>query len=299
MWEIRTIYEIIGQIDAFLYEGNGTVSALDGYIDYMLTPCLLFAGVLMLIFVSIKVFTYFTNPSSNMDPYILVKPILILVALTFYKPLVELLLFEPSEFITKIIEEAGLIATNTETINNFDDICNNFLTNFFDTVDETEINNIFDLIQLFPLFEIIHFFIQIVALVVVGYIMMRQIIMKALYFILGVLVLPLALIPGNFEALKKWFLGFLGVLLWIPLLRIFQTILLLIHKAPTQAFGQSLFELVLQIIMIVFILQVPKYANFLVSSGSEAGEGLGSVFSSATSLYYLKNSINPITNRKQ
>lgn len=295
MFEIRSIYDIINRIDIFLYEGNGTISALNGYIEYITKPCLLLAGILMLILVSTKVFTYFTNPSSNMDPYVLVKPILILAALTFYQPLVELLLFEPAALVTRIVDGAGLSATNSPSINNFEDLVQTAITKVSEPDGNSGDFSVYDFLQVSIIFEILHLFIQIVSLVVVGYMMMRQVIMKAIYFIIGAFVLPLSLVPGNFEILKKWFLGFLAVLLWIPILRIFQTIILLIHKAPTQAIGQSLFELVLQIIMIVFILQVPKYANFLVSAGSETGEGLGSVLSAGQSMYYLKNSINPIT----
>ena len=135
--------------------------------------------------------------------------------------------------------------------------------------------SIYDILQLSTFLEVIHLLIQFLALVVTGYILLRQVLLKAIYFILGVFILPLSLIPSNLDILKQWFFGFLSVLLWIPILRIFQTLIVLIHQAPIDGgFTQPLYSVVLQIVMIFFLFQVPKYANFLVNgAGDNAGPG--------------------------
>jgi hypothetical protein len=104
---------------------------------------------------------------------------------------------------------------------------------------------------------------------------------------LGVLILPFSLIPGNEEILKRWFFGFLAVLLWMPILRIIQTMMILIYTVDTKGMVQPLISVALQIVMIIFILQVPKYANLLVS-GSGDSDTNGWLFFTGREIYYRK-----------
>ena len=278
------IFEILDVLRSFIIGGDGTVPALNGFIDELVKYCLILASVIMVILVGSKVITYFLNPSGNMDPYVLVKPILILVALTLYRPLVELLIVDPVNLITSLVESASLKATNTPNIDSFSNAVQQGITAVADGDDDGELS-IYDFLQVSAGLEFIHLLIQVVALLIIGFISMKQLVLEAIYFVLGVLVLPLSLIPSNFDILKKWFFGFIGVLLWLPILRIFQTIIVLIHNAPVDGFAQPLFAVALQIIMIYFIWNVPTYANFLVSSAGESG---GSIFSTAYSMYQFK-----------
>ena len=282
------IFEILEVLGDFIFNGDGTVPGLNGFIDAIMPYCYLLATIIMVILVATKVITYFSNPSSNMDPYVLVKPILVLSALFLYQPLVDFLIVQPVDLITGAVEAASLEATNNRNLTSFRDAVDQGLTAFADG-DNKEGVSIYDFLQVSAALEFIHLFIQIIALVIIGFILLKQLVMKAIYFMLGVLVLPLSLIPSNFEILKKWFFGFLSVLLWLPVLRIFQTIIALIHTAPLDGFAQPLFAVVLQVVMIYYIWNVPKYANFLVSSAGESG---GSIVSdginTVSTMYQIK-----------
>ncbi|GAA0716330.1 hypothetical protein GCM10009430_11930 [Aquimarina litoralis] len=282
------IFEFLDTINFYIFGGDSNITGVKVFVETLMPYSYALAAVIMIILVSSKVFTYFMNPAGNMDPYILVKPVLILVALVLYQPLVELLLFEPSRLITQITETAALSATGYGNWGLFERAMQRTLIGVLNVATgNADIPSIYDILQVSTLLEMIHFLVQIVALVVVGYLMIRQLLLKAVYFIIGVLVLPLSLVPANFEILKKWFFGFLSVLLWVPILRIFQTIITLISQAPLEGFAQPLYSLVLQIVMIMFILQVPKYANFLVG-GSGDGDTNGYLFAAAREMYYSK-----------
>lgn len=271
------ILDAIDKINNSIFEGIGSgIGGVNGLVSHILPYCYILATIIMVVLVGTKVVTYFMNPSGNMDPYVLVKPILVLVALSLYQPLVELLMIKPVNAITSITESAAMRTVGITNMDNFLDIVDAQLTAVQDAATgDNDTVSIYDILQLSTFLEVIHLLIQFLALVVTGYVLMRQVLLKAIYFILGVLILPLSLIPSNFDVLKQWFFGFLSVLLWIPILRIFQTIIVLIHQAPIDGgFTQPLYSVVLQIVMIFFLFQVPKYANFLVTgSGDNAGAG--------------------------
>jgi len=285
------IFEALNILNDFILGGDSSVSGVNGFVSSLIPYCYILATIIMIILVGTKVISYFMNPSGTMDPYILVKPILIIVALSLYQPLVELLLVKPVNLITKIVESAAVRAVNAPGLDDFLRLVDSRLVAVQDVVQgDAGIPSIYDILQLSTILEVIHLLIQLVALVVNGYLLLRQILLKAIYLIIGVLVLPLSLAPGNLEVLKKWFFGFLSVLLWIPILRIFQTVIVLIDQAPVTGFAQPLYSVVLQIVMILFLLQVPKYANFLVS-GSGDSDGNGYLMAAGRELYY--NKISP------
>ncbi|GAA4277184.1 hypothetical protein [Aquimarina mytili] len=264
--------------------GASNLLGLNDYVDYIIGYAYGLASIIMVVLVGSKVIVYFVNPSGNMDPYILVKPILILIGLALYQPLVENLLVRPTNIIGDITTEAGMFVTSSGNINAFEDSYNSSITNIQDTStnpDGSSGDGIYDILQVNPILEIIHLLIYFIASVVAGYVMLRQLIYKGIYFVLGVFALPLALIPGNQEVLKKWFFGFLSVLLWLPILTILKTILILIHNNTGSGFTQILLSVCLQVVMIIAVLRVPKYANILVSAGSDSGSRLTAGFITA------------------
>jgi hypothetical protein len=250
-------------------------SGLSAYVSYIIQYSYILAAILMVLLVGSKIAAYFGNPTKEIDPYILIKPILVLAALSLYQPLVDFLLFKPTDIIIEIAEDAAIHATNSNSQESFNKI-------FWDTTmilpqgnEEGDSASIWEIVGYSVFFEILHFLIFLLSAGVAAYIMVRQLLLKVFYFVLGVLVLPLSLIPGNEEILKKWFFGFLAILLWIPLLRIIQTIMILIHQVGVEEYvsggglQQVLIGVILKIVMIFFILSVPKYANILVSGSGD------------------------------
>ncbi|WP_271781973.1 hypothetical protein [Aquimarina algiphila] len=286
--------KIIEVFDKFIFYGGDNVLGLNAYVDYVIRYSYILASILMIILVGSKVFSYFMNPSGNLDPYVLVKPVLILVALALYKPLVEILLVKPTNIILDITDAAALHITNTSSLDAFFRIFINSITFIqtggFDS-NGNPIVGVYDILQISTVLEVLHLLIHFVSLAVAAYIIIRQLILKAIYFMLGTLVLPLSLIPGNFKILQKWFFSFFALLLWIPLLRMIQTIIILIHTAPVTGWAQPLFSIVLQIVMIFYILNVPKYANLLVSEAGEA-DGGGYLNTAVREMWYKRSGQN-------
>lgn len=262
---------------------------LQVYVSLIMDYAFVLAAILMVLLVGVKVATYFANPSKEMDPMILVKPILIIAALALYKPLVDLLLFTPTEVIEDVTLDVAIDVTGSKDDISFDRLFIKNMT-FVDWSNRGEDEEV-HLWDVNIVFEIIHFLIYLIAQLVGSYIIIRHIIVKGIYFVLGVFVLPFSLIPGNEEILKKWFFGFLSVLMWIPILRIFQTIMILMGLAESESTDVAVFSplmrLALQICMIFFILQIPKYANMLVG-GSGDSDSNGWLVFMGREVYYRK-----------
>jgi hypothetical protein len=235
--------------------------------------------------VGVQVATYFANPSKEMDPYILIKPILVMAAMYLYNPLVGLLLDKPVTLITDITEQAAIEISNTDSTETFEKFFLDQLTSMKSGTDT------WDILSWNPILEILHILVSILALTVSLYIMIRQVFLIGVYYILGIFVLPFSLIPSNQEILKRWFFGFLAVFLWIPILRILQTIIILVD---VQAFNENggdevsaLASLVLQVCGVFFILMTPKFANMLVS-GSGDSDGNGWLMFIGREFYYRR-----------
>lgn len=296
------ISEFIIKLHNSIFDGSGTMaSGIFGYVDYIIKYMLAFAGALMLILVGTKVIKYFANPSETLDPYVLVRPILVLAALTLYTPLVKTLLIEPVNIITAITEDAGLYVTGSASVSEFENTYVKGITNIQDTStnpDGSKGDGIYDILQISPAMEFIHMMIYFIATIIAGYIMLRQLVYKAIYLILGALVLPLSLVPGNDGIVKKWFLSFFSILMWIPILKIIQTIIIMIHLSISGGeWKQVLMSVALQVVMIFAVLKVPSYADILVSpeNGSSTGMGFG-IFSSMGGAA-KKHLFNPIHDR--
>lgn len=291
---------------------NADTGGLHDYVDQIMIYASILAGIFMVLFVGVKVATYFANPSKDLDPYVLVRPILIVCTLLLYKPLVKHLLMEPTYLVEDISEAVARRVTGTTSKDSFEGV---FMRNMaymsWTQADEGEDSGegeqeygVGDFLAMSTGFEFIHLLIVIIARFVAFYLMIKQVILKGIYYVLGVLVLPFSLVPGNEEILKKWFFGFLAVLLWIPVLRIMQTMMILMRKGVgeglvegTSAGGNvwgmgGFLELILQISMIFFIIQVPKYANLMVGGSGEASDA-GTLTTIMREMYYMRLNLGP------
>ncbi|MEE1964584.1 hypothetical protein V1387_17990 [Allomuricauda taeanensis] len=265
--------------------GIGGKGGLNFYPNYLMPYAETLAISLVILLVGVQVVTYFANPSKDMDPYILIKPILIMTAMALYEDLVGLLLDRPAQLLTGITEEAAMKVTGAASIESFEKFFMDSLNSMKGTPD------LWDILAWHPVLEVLHILLSLALLMVSLYIMIRQILSIAIYYILGIFVLPFSLIPGNQEILKRWFFGFLAVLLWLPILRIFQTIIIIIDfKGYNLGHGDfnptaALASLTLQICGFFFILMTPKYANMLVS-GSGDSDGNGWLMAIGRETYY-------------
>ena len=263
---------------------TSTKSSIDSLVQYLLYYSKLIAGGITMIYISYKVIVAFIKPSQPIDPQTLVRPCLILAALVLYQPLISLLIDQPEEF---------LIGTVNESLNNVGGViganksdrlvdANEALTKIQDT-DSTGGDGIYDILAVFPILEMLHFIIYLASSLVIFYMILKQFVLKTIYYVLGVFVLTFSLIPSNESALSKWFLGYLSVILWIPIMDILLG-LINITQFSLEAFqvnGNSyiysfpIITLAVQIFYLFAILKVPTYANIIVGgSGSSAGTGL-------------------------
>ena len=101
-----------------------------------------------------------------------------------------------------------------------------------------------------------------------------QMLLANCYLILGTLVLPLALIPGNIKIVSKWVFGFLSVLLWTPVLNIIKTIIAFARGTANIDWTDPIISVAYQVVLIILIFSVPKIANMLVSQGNDIGNGI-------------------------
>ncbi len=245
---------------------------IENFVTEILPYAMILGSGIVFIFVGYKVMRYMANPEDRLDPYAIIQPVLVLAAMTLYKDLIDLLLLQPVDLIGQIIDAIALQTSGINDPNNFELAFRGSITHVQSTGAEG--SGVYDIMQINPFLEIIHLLIYFVASVAGGYIMFRQLITKYIYLILGVFVLPLSLIIGNQKVLSSWFFGFLSVLLWLPVLKIIKMIILLLPVTGT-SFTDVLLSVALQLVMIFTILQVPKYANMLVSQGSSIGNNVG------------------------
>ena len=263
---------------------TSTKSSIDTLVKELVYFSKLIAGGITLIYISYKVIVAFIKPSQPIDPQTLVRPCLILAALVLYQPLISLLIDQPEEF---------LIGTVNESLNNVGGViganksdrlvdASEALTKIQDT-DSNGGDGIYDILAVFPILEMLHFIIYLASSLVIFYMILKQFVLKTIYYVLGVFVLTFSLIPSNESALSKWFLGYLSVILWIPIMDILLGLISLTQhsidafQVNGEVFTYSfpIITLAVQIFYVFAILKVPTYANFIVGgSGSPAGAGL-------------------------
>lgn len=252
---------------------------LDLYINTAIPYVLLLCTAISFVFVGYKIMLVMTDPDEKIGKDTLIRPILTLMAITLYIPLVQLLLFDTTDIVSAIIKHAAQGVTG-KSGNAFETSFQTSITHVQGTGADG--NGVYDVIQINPFIEIIHIIIYFIASIVGGYMLFRQLIMIYIYYIVGLFVLPFSLIVSNQKALQSWFLGFLSILMWEPILNIIKTIIILLPVSTTD-FSNVLLSIALQIVMIFMILKVPQFSNILIDSemsskvGGRTGNFLRSV----------------------
>jgi hypothetical protein len=239
------------------------------FIDQGLVPFLiLFTGGLILIYVGYTVIVSMVDIESKMDPYILIRPILVLVGLKLYTVAVPIFFLQPVEILNDIVNQAAFAATNLD-VNSFDEAYKGAITHVQDGV--------YDVVQVNPFMEFLHMLLYFLAVAASAYILFRQLLVKTIYYMLGVLVLPISLVLGNKDAFKTWALGYLSVLLWGPLLSIVKMMIILL-RVDSVSFTEVILSIAFQLLMVFSVLAVPQYARILIEMGvsSALGGNLGS-----------------------
>ena len=167
---------------------------IDEFHDYLST----IAGVLVLIFIVYKVALYMINPEKGLDPYIVVRPCLILAGIVLYNPLVETFMITPMKLLADIIKESVLNLSGIDATG-FDGSFNSSMT----TTDD----RLYDVLQINPIMELIHLVIYFVGSFVGAYMLIKQSLSIAIYYIMGYFSIMFSLIPGNersFITLTYW-----------------------------------------------------------------------------------------------
>lgn len=273
-----TIQEILNQYRSIL-QGR-----IDLFINESRPYVLLMAVTLTFVFVGYKVMKAMSDPDEKIGRDALLRPILTLMAITLYIPLVKLLLFDTVDVVSEIVKQGAYKVTGRNPAD-FEQAFQRGITHVQGTGADG--NGVYDLLQVNPFLEFIHIIIYFVASVVGGYILMRQLLMIFIYYILGMFALPFSLIISNERILKSWFFGFLSILLWEPILTIMKVIIVLLPVGNT-VFTNVLLSVAFQVIMILMILKVPQFANLLVDpeSGNRFSNKAGSVLRGAPGKAY-------------
>lgn len=252
-----------------------SISKVKGFVDNIIKYSLMMAAGITLLHVAHKIVVSFLKPNEPINPSSLVRPILVLAALTLYKEINEQII-EPFARGLELLAEEGAGQPPTDYLG----LGMRALT--YINAGTGGSTGIFDILQVNPLLELIHLVIFIVSSLVIIYIYFKQLVVKSIYYVIGIIVLPLSLIPGNEKAINKWFFGYLSVLLWIPLLHILMYIISSLNYIGNDGvlntalnFFMNKYPVVsiaLQVLMIMLVLNIPKYANIIVGGeGSEIG----------------------------
>lgn len=236
-----------------------------------------FAGVLVLIFVVYKVVLNMVNPEKGLDPYIIVRPCLILVGLILYNPLVELFMLTPMKILSDIIQQSILDLSGID-INGFDGRFNSSMTRTDD--------RLYDVLQVNPFMELLHLLIYFVGSFVATYMLIKQALTIAIYYIMGYFSVMFSLIPGNEKSFMNWSLSFLAVLLWGPFIFILKYLIIL-TRIDTQGFASFFVIVAVQVSSIFLFFKIPRFCEFLINGGSPLGAphsgGAGSAISKISS----------------
>lgn len=270
--DIQTLFQLIE---------NDLFTGVFGFIRNITRWVGLFAGVIVTIFIAIKVIKIYVGASERFEGVTLVRPALTLGAIVLYRPLYELLIETPVGLIDDII--IGGIGPLTGASNNMFllDLATDKLQYTQDADTSAGGNGIYDILQVNPFLELFHLVLFFLASVVSLYILFTQIIMKAIYLVIGPFALAFSLVPGNEKVLENWFQGILSVFLWLPVLNLVLGIIIMmpINDPAAPIFlkpADILVTMVFQIGMVFFILKVPQFANFLVAQGTQMGQQMGS-----------------------
>ena len=219
------------------------------------------AGVLVLIFVVYKVILYMVNPEKGLDPYILVRPCLILAGIVLYNPLVETFMITPMKLLADIVKESVLNLSGIDATG-FDGRFNSSMTRTDD--------RLYDVLQINPIMELLHLLIYFVGSFVAAYMLIKQSLSIAIYYIMGYFSVTFSLIPGNERSFMNWSLSFLAILLWEPFILILKYLIIL-TRIETVDFTSFFVVVAVQITSIFLFLKIPRFCEFLINGGSPLG----------------------------
>lgn len=243
---------------------------IDEFHNYLST----LTGILVLIFIVYKVSSYMVNPEKGLDPYILIRPCLILAGVLLYNPLVDLFMLTPMNLLSEIIKDSILNLSGIDATG-FDGRFNSSMTRTDD--------RLYDVLQINPFMELIHLLIYFVGSFVATYMLIKQVLSIAIYYIMGYFSIIFSLVPGNEKSFTNWSLSFLAILLWEPFIYILKYLVIL-TKIETESFTSFFVILAVQITSIFLFLKVPKFCEFLINGGSP----IGSPYSGGASTAYNK-----------
>ncbi len=229
-------------------------------------------GVLVLIFIVYKVTLYMVNPEKGLDPYILVRPCLILAGIALYNPLIENFMMTPMSILTQIIEEAILSLTGIDTAG-FDGRFNSSMTRTDD--------RLYDVLQINPIMELLHLLIYFVGSFIASYMLIKQSLSVAVYYIMGYFSIIFSLIPGNENSFKNWSLSFLAILMWEPFIIILKYLVIL-TRIETVSFTSFFVIVAVQITSIFLFFKIPRFCEFMINGGSPLGSPYSGGASSAS-----------------
>jgi hypothetical protein len=265
--QTSTINFIIQMRDDFMSQFQLLIDEFHNYLSTL-------TGILVLIFIVYKVTLYMINPEKGLDPYILIRPCLILAGVVLYNPLVELFLLTPMNILGEIIRESILNLSGIDATG-FDGRFNSSMTRTDD--------RLYDVLQINPFMELIHLLIYFVGSFIATYMLIKQALSIAIYYIMGYFSIIFSLVPGNEKSFTNWSLSFLAILLWEPFIYILKYLVIL-TKIETVSFTSFFVILAVQISSIFLFLKVPKFCEFLINGGSP----LGSPYSGGASTAYNK-----------
>lgn len=218
-------------------------------------------GVLVLIFVVYKVILYMVNPEKGLDPYILVRPCLILAGIVLYNPLVETFMITPMKLLADIVKESVLNLSGIDATG-FDGRFNSSMTRTDD--------RLYDVLQINPIMEFLHLLVYFVGSFVAAYMLIKQSLSIAIYYIMGYFSVIFSLIPGNERSFMNWSLSFLAILLWEPFILILKYLIIL-TRIETVDFTSFFVVVAVQITSIFLFLKIPRFCEFLINGGSPLG----------------------------
>jgi hypothetical protein len=248
-----------------------------------------FAGILVLIFIVYKVALNMVNPEKGLDPYIIVRPCLILAGLILYNPLVELFMLTPMRLLTDIIKKSILDLSGVD-VTGFDGRFNSSMTRTDD--------RLYDVLQINPFMELLHLLIYFVGSFVATYMLIKQSLTVAIYYIMGYFSVMFSLIPGNEKSFTNWSLSFLAILLWEPFIFILKYLVIL-TRIDTQGFASFFVIVAVQISAIFLFFKIPRFCEFLINGGSPLGSPYsGGVSSAITKISSKVSSISSALSSK-
>lgn len=244
-------------------------------IDKMHMYLSTFAGILVLIFVVYKVVLNMVNPEKGLDPYVVVRPCLILAGLVLYNPLVEFFMLTPMKLLADIIKQS-ILDLSGHNIDSFD-------LKYGQSMAKTD-DRLYDVLQINPFMELFHLLIYFVGSFIATYMLIKQALTIAIYYVMGYFSVMFSLIPGNEKSFTNWALSFLAILLWEPFIYILKYLVIL-TKIDTGTFTSFFVTVAVQISAIFLFFKVPRFCEFLINGGSPLGSPhAGGVVSAVTKI---------------